>query len=207
MINRQVAKYQGVFGALREVDRESMMRLHTRLVTEASAAGILDVVYRTLDTPVGRLLVAATRKGLVRVAYVDERRNGDDVLQQLASTISPRVLHAPARLDAVAQAIEEYFDRRRTVFDLPIDLRLAAGFRLRVLGSLRGIVYGATASYAELAAAAGSPRAARAVGSACATNPLPIIVPCHRVVRSDGALGQYVAGPEVKRALLRLEAT
>ena len=134
------------------------------------------------------------------------REDHDRVLGQLADRVSPRVLRAPARLDRAAREIEEYLDRRRTAFDLPLDLRLAAGFRRTVLTHLTEVGYGRTVSYGQLAAAAGSPRAVRAVGTACATNPLPLVVPCHRVVRGDGSPGQYVGGPEVKRALLDLEA-
>ena len=117
------------------------------------------------------------------------------------------MLRAPARLEAAAREIEEYFARRRTAFDLPLDLRLSTGFRRTVLTHLPDIGYGRTASYAALAAAVGHPRAARAVGTACATNPLPLVVPCHRVVRSDGSVGQYGGGPQVKKALLALEGT
>jgi methylated-DNA-[protein]-cysteine S-methyltransferase len=153
---------------------------------------------------VGPLLLAATGQGLVRVAYAAE--DHDAVLQALADRISPRVLRAPARLDPAVRQLEEYFAGRRTAFDLPLDLRLSAGFRRDVLTRLREVGYGTTASYATLAAAAGSPRAVRAVGTACATNPLPVVVPCHRVVRSDGALGNYVGGVAAKRTLLDLEA-
>jgi len=179
-------------------------RLAARLALAADDAGLLDVAFTTLDTPVGPLLLAATGRGLVRVAYAAE--DHDAVLQSLADRISPRVLRAPARLDPAVRQLEEYFAGRRTAFDLPLDLRLAAGFRRDVLTRLREVGYGTTASYAALAAAAGSPRAVRAVGTACATNPLPVVVPCHRVVRSDGALGNYVGGVAAKRTLLDLEA-
>jgi methylated-DNA-[protein]-cysteine S-methyltransferase len=179
-------------------------QLTARLAAAAEEAGLLDVAVTTVDTPVGPLLLAATTEGLVRVAYAAE--DHDAVLQTLADRISPRVLHAPARLDAAARQLDEYFAGRRTAFDLPLDLRLSAGFRRDVLASLRGLGYGTTASYATVAAAAGSPRAVRAVGTACATNPLPVVVPCHRVVRSDGALGGYVGGAAAKRTLLDLEA-
>jgi methylated-DNA-[protein]-cysteine S-methyltransferase len=116
------------------------------------------------------------------------------------------VLHAPERLDTVAREFEEYFAGRRSLFDIPLDFQLSQGFRRTVLARLTGIGYGQTASYAAIAAAAGNPKAVRAVGSACATNPLPIVVPCHRVVRSDGSIGPYVGGTEAKHALLRLEA-
>src|SRR5205807_8201133 len=125
---------------------------------------------------------------------------------KLATSVSPRVRRAPARLDAAAREIEEYFTGRRSRFDLPLDFQLSRGFRRSVLAQLTGIGYGHTASYAAVAAAAGNPKAVRAVGTACATNPLPVVVPCHRVVRSDGTIGQYVGGVEAKRALLSLGA-
>ncbi len=183
---------------------EHLRLLHDRLAAGAQAEGILDVAYRTLDTPLGVLLLAATEQGLVRVAYAVQ--NHDTVLEQLASTISPRLLRSPGRLDAAAREIEDYFARRRTSFDVALDLRLAHGFRRSVLTHLRDIAYGTTASYAAVAATAGSPKAFRAAGSACATNPLPIVVPCHRAVLSNGSLGQYVGGAAAKRTLLTLEA-
>jgi len=191
------------FAALSTVDAEVDRRLHQRLVDAANAAGLLDVAYRTVDTPVGTLLLAATQKGLVRVAYASQ--DHDLVLEHLARDVSPRVLRAPARLDAVAREIEEYFAGRRRTFDVPLDLRLAHGFRRTVLSHLPEIGYGTTASYAAVAKASGHPKAVRAVGSACANNPLPVVVPCHRVVRSDGTIGQYVGGVEAKETLLTLE--
>jgi len=193
-----------LFAALPETDENAQRRLHARLTAAAAEAGILDVAYRTVDSPLGPLLLAATDQGLVRVAWALE--DHDLVLAQLADRISPRVLRAPARLDRAAREIEEYLDRRRTAFDLPLDLRLAGGFRRTVLTHLAEIGYGSTVSYGQLAVAAGSPKAVRAVGTACATNPLPLVLPCHRVVRGDGSPGQYVGGTEVKRALLGLEA-
>lgn len=185
-------------------DSDTKARLHARLVTDAAEAGILDVAYRTIDSPVGTLLLAATEKGLVRVAYAIEGH--DAVLEQLAERISPRVLRAPARLDRVAREVEEYFAGKRLAFDLPLDFRLSQGFRRTVLSHLPEIGYGRTASYAAIAAAAGNPGAVRAVGTACAKNPLPVVVPCHRVVRSDGKIGQYVGGTDAKRTLLAMEA-
>jgi methylated-DNA-[protein]-cysteine S-methyltransferase len=193
-----------LFAALPLPDDDAMRRLHGRLAAAAADAGILDVAYRTIDTPVGTLLLAATEKGLVRVAY--PREDHDAVLDRLANTVSPRILNAPARLDLAAREFEEYFAGRRNLFDLPLDLQLTHGFRRIVLTHLPDIGYGRTASYATVAAAAGNPKAVRAVGSACATNPLPVVVPCHRVVRSDGTIGQYVGGVEAKRTLLALEA-
>ena len=143
------------------------------------------------------------RKGLVRVAYASQ--DHDLVLEGLARDVSPRILRAPARLDAVAREIEEYFAGRRRTFDVPLDLQLSDGFRRRILSHLPEISYGKTVSYAAIAKAAGNPKAVRAVGSACASNPLPVVVPCHRVVRSDGTMGQYVGGVDAKRALLTLE--
>ncbi|GAA2425961.1 methylated-DNA--[protein]-cysteine S-methyltransferase [Mycolicibacterium llatzerense] len=178
--------------------------LHSRLAAAAARDGVLDVAYRTVDSPVGPLLLAATDQGLIRVAYA--REDHDAVLQHLADKVSPRILLAPARLDAVARELDEYFGRARRTFDVPLDWRLAAGFRAAVLHHLPEIGYGRTASYADVAALAGSPKAVRAVGTACAKNPLPVVVPCHRVVRSDGAMGGYLGGPEAKRLLLDLEA-
>ncbi|MDQ3707769.1 MAG: methylated-DNA--[protein]-cysteine S-methyltransferase [Actinomycetota bacterium] len=193
-----------LFAALPEVDAGTQRRLHHHLAAAATEAGILDVAYRTVDTPLGALLLAATEKGLVRVAYAVQ--DHDKVLEQLANRVSSRVLRAPARLDMAVREIEEYFAGQRTRFDLPLDLRLSAGFRRNVLMYLPEIAYGTTASYAELAVAAGNPKAVRAVGTACATNPLPVVVPCHRVVRSDGSLGQYAGGTDAKKLLLTLEA-
>jgi len=193
-----------LFAALPEIDEDAQRQLHARLAAAAGEAGVLDVAYRTIDTPLGALLLAATGQGLVRVAYA--REDHDRVLAQLADTVSPRVLRAPARLDRAAREIEEYFAGRRTRFDLPLDFQLTRGFRRTVLAHLTGIAYGSTASYAAVAAAAGNPKAVRAVGTACATNPLPVVVPCHRVVRSDGTIGQYVGGTDAKKTLLTLEA-
>lgn len=186
------------------IDPEIVARLHRRLEADAARDELLDVAYRTIDTPVGSLLLAATEQGLVRVAYA--REGHDLVLEALAEKISPRILNAPGRLDAAAREVDEYFAGRRHHFDLPLDFRLSAGFRRSVLAHLPQIAYGSTESYAQVALAAGSPKAVRAVGTACATNPLPVIVPCHRVLRSDGSLGGYVGGLEAKRTLLDLES-
>jgi methylated-DNA-[protein]-cysteine S-methyltransferase len=179
-------------------------RLHERLNAAAEREGLLDVAYRTLDSPVGSLLLAATEQGLVKVAF--DRQDHDAVLAALAEAISPRILRAPARLDPVTRQLDEYFTGERQSFDVPLDFRLARGFRLSVLEHLPEIGYGHTESYAQVAAAAGSPKAVRAVGTACALNPLPVVVPCHRVVKSDGSYGQYAGGEEAKRVLLTLEA-
>lgn len=183
---------------------DRMATLRTRLSVAADRDGILDVAYRIVDSPVGPLLVAATEQGLVRVAYA--REDHDAVLQQLADKISPRILRAPTRLDTAARELDEYFAGIRRTFDIALDWRLSAGFRSTVLHHLPEIGYGHTASYAAVAQLAGNPKAVRAVGTACATNPLPVVVPCHRVVRSDGAMGGYLGGVEAKRLLLDMEA-
>lgn len=197
-------------GLARDLERglptpaKRLATLHARLTMAASAAGVLDVAYRTFDSPVGSLLLAATERGLVRVAYADE--NHDTVLQTLADRVSPRILNAPARLDDVATELDEYFAGRRRAFDVALDWRLSKGFRATVLHHLAvDVAYGHTASYAAVAELAGNPKAVRAVGTACATNPLPVVVPCHRVVRSNGSMGGYLGGADAKRTLLTLE--
>ena len=186
------------------VAAETDAQLHDRLVELAERARLLDVSYRTVDSPFGRLLLAATPAGLVRVAF--DREGHDDVLAHLAAEVSPRILRTPRRLDGAALQLDEYFARRRKSFDFPVDLRLAHGFRRTVLLHLRGIGYGRTESYATIAKATGNPRAVRAVGSACSHNPLPLVVPCHRVVRGDGSIGEYLGGTDTKWALLAMEA-
>jgi methylated-DNA-[protein]-cysteine S-methyltransferase len=191
--------------ATTSADADHLRALHARLAAAAERDGVLDVTYRTIDTPVGTLLLAATDQGLVRVAY--ESENHDAVLQNLADRISPRVLAAADRMDLAARELDEYFAGRRRSFDLKLDWRLATGFRRTVLGALASDVgYGHTASYAAVAALAGNPKAVRAAATACATNPLPVVVPCHRVVRSDGSLGGYLGGVAAKQTLLTLEA-
>ncbi|MFL0430812.1 methylated-DNA--[protein]-cysteine S-methyltransferase [Kocuria palustris] len=185
------------------IESSAVADLRSRLSAQAGERGLVDVAYRTLETPVGPLLLAATETGLVRVAF--EREGFDAVLESLAQRISPRVLEAPRRLDAAAVELDEYFEGRRHSFDVPLDFALTSGFRRSVQTSLPGIDYGRTRSYKEIAELVGSPRAVRAVGTACATNPLPVVLPCHRVLRSDGGLGGYIGGLEAKTALLSLE--
>ena len=182
---------------------EHLAALHARLEAAAESADVLDVAYTAIDTPVGSLLLAATPRGLVRVAY--EREGHDLVLETLARRISPRILRSPRRLDDAAREINEYFAGLRTRFDLPLDYSLSTGFRHLVHRHLSDIAYGHTETYQQVAMLVGNPKAVRAVGSACATNPLPVVVPCHRVLRTDGTLGGYVGGTEAKTTLLTLE--
>lgn len=182
----------------------SWARLRARLAEHAAADGLLDVAYAAVDSPLGALIVAATPAGVVRLAFDNEPR--DAVLGELAARVSPRLLEAPARLDAARRELDEYFDGARTVFDLPLDWSLTAGFRRDVLTAIARIPYGRTGTYRSVATAAGNPRAVRAAGTALATNPIPVIVPCHRVTRSDGALGGYRGGSVRKDVLLRHES-
>ncbi len=170
----------------------------------AASAGLIDVAYATLDSPVGSLLLAATPRGLVRLAYLD----GDEieVLEQLAEKVSPRILAAPRRLDEPRQELDEYFAGRRRHFDFPLDWRLTRGFARRVLQATARIPYGATGTYKQVAAEAGSPLASRAAGNALGSNPIPIIVPCHRILHSGGGLGGYTGGVDKKRLLLAVES-
>jgi methylated-DNA-[protein]-cysteine S-methyltransferase len=170
----------------------------------AADEGLLDVAYTSLDSPLGPLVVAATPKGLVRVSY-SEFRGEDDVLEDLARRVSPRVLEAPEKLDPVRRELDEYFEGRREKFDIPIDWSYLAGFTREVLRATAAIEFGELSTYAGVAEAAGSPRAVRAAGNALGANPVPVIVPCHRVLRTGGALGGYTGGIERKEFLLRLE--
>jgi methylated-DNA-[protein]-cysteine S-methyltransferase len=175
-----------------------------RLAERAAEEGLLDVAYTTIDSPFGPLLLAATPRGLVRVNLPSY--DPDEALEDLAAKVSPRVLEAPAQLDKVRRELDLYFEGRLREFDLPLDWQLTgAGFRHRVLEETARIPYGETSSYSEMAAVAGSPRASRAAGSALGSNPIPIVVPCHRVLRSGGSLGGYGGGLPMKQALLELE--
>lgn len=175
------------------------------IVDAATAAGLLDVAYARLDSPVGSLVLASTPQGLARLAYVDEGQE-DAVLQDIATRLSPRMLAAPARLDAPRRELDEYFAGRRQAFDLTLDLRLLGDFTRRVLVATAAIPYGQVSTYREVATAAGSPRGFRAAGNALGSNPLPIVLPCHRVLHSGGGLGGYTGGLERKRVLLAIEA-
>ena len=178
--------------------------LRADFTRRAEADGLLDVAYTVHDSPVGPLLLAATPRGLVRVAF--EREDHDAVLMRISELVSPRVLAAPRRLAGVERQLDEYFSRRRRVFEVPLDRALSSGFRREVQDHLPTIPYGHTESYAEVATLLGRPKASRAVGSGCATNPLPLVLPCHRVLRTDGTLGGYAGGLDAKAALLALEA-
>ncbi|KAD4059785.1 methylated-DNA--[protein]-cysteine S-methyltransferase [Arthrobacter yangruifuii] len=182
----------------------ALAALHTRLAAEAEQAGLLDVAYTLVDSPVGRLILAATAAGLVRVAF--EGEGVDAVLEDLSTRISPRILEAPGRLARPAAQLREYFDGTRHSFDLDLDLRLISGYRRTVVQTLQTIGYGHTSTYAGIAALTGNPGAVRAVGTACGRNPLPVVIPCHRVLRSDGTTGGYRGGPAAKKILLDLEA-
>ncbi|WP_416447008.1 methylated-DNA--[protein]-cysteine S-methyltransferase [Leucobacter sp. HNU] len=182
---------------------DTLAELHRRLEASAQSEGLLDVAYRIVDSPLGNLLLASTPRGLIRVAFATE--DHDRVLEHLAAKVSPRVLRAPKRLDAAARELDEYFARTRRTFDLALDLSLSKGFRRLVQQHLPEIGYGQTRSYTQMAEMVGNPKAVRAVGTACATNPLPVVVPCHRVLRADGTLGGYIGGLEAKTALLEME--
>ena len=185
------------------VEASDLASLQARLAAKASDQGVIDVAYRTFDSPLGPLLLAATDAGLVRVAF--ELEDFDAVLESIAAKVSPRVLQAPRRLDGIAVQLDEYFSGARHMFDVPLDYALSSGFRNTVQRYLRRIDYGRTQSYKQVAERVGNPNAVRAVGTACATNPLPVVVPCHRVLRSDGSLGGYIGGLDAKRTLLALE--
>ncbi len=169
----------------------------------AAAAGLLDVAYATLDSPVGKLLLAATPHGLVRLAYVDFAGE-DAVLEALAARISPRVIAAP--LDGPRRELDEYLAGRRRAFEIPLDWQLVRGFSRRVLEATVRVPYGSVSTYKQVAGEAGNERASRAAGNALGANPLPIVVPCHRILHSTGGLGGYTGGLDRKRALLGLES-
>lgn len=173
------------------------------LKTRAAEEGLLDVAYTSTDSPFGPLLLATTRRGLVRVGLPNQ--DPDELLVDLADRVSPRVLEAPAQLDEVRRELDLYFAGKLDHFDLPLDWRLSGGFRQRVLRAIDRIPYGQTRSYTEMARKAGNERAVRAAGSACGSNPIPLVVPCHRVLRTGGALGGYGGGLEMKQGLLELE--
>ena len=178
---------------------EAARRLTERAVTD----DLVDVAYAFVDSPFGKFLVASTKKGLVTLAFHPE--SAEDVLADLAKRVSPRVLEAPSELDAIRRELDEYFEGRRRDFETPLDWQLIHGFSERVLRATARIPYGGVSTYRDVAARAGNPRAMRAAGNALGSNPLPILVPCHRVVRTGGAIGNYGGGTDMKKALLTLE--
>ena len=179
---------------------------HPPDITAAAAeAGLLDIAYVTEDSPVGKLLLASTPEGLVTISYVDHW-DADDVLEKLASKVSPRILRAPRKLDATRRQLDEYFGGTRRQFDVPIDWQLTHGFTRQVLQTTAKIPYGDTSTYKHVAAEAGSPRGSRAAGNALGSNPIPIVVPCHRVLHTGGDLGGYTGGLQIKRTLLGIES-
>jgi len=178
-------------------------RLHSGLARRAADEGILDVAYGSYDSPLGSLTVMVTRRGLVRLSYPGEGIAGQ--LDELAERVSPRILQAPERTDAVRRQLDEYFEGERRTFEVPIDWRLVRGFAGEVLRATARIPFGSVSSYREVAAEAGSPKAYRAAGNALGSNPIPIVVPCHRVLHAGGGLGGYTGGLDRKRFLLTLE--
>lgn len=195
---------QAALTGLRAPSALEWTRIRDALAVRAEAEDLVDVAVERHDTPLGRLIVGATAEGLVRIGLPSE--DEDDVLQQLADRISRRVLRAPrASLTQTRHELDDYFDGTRRRFEIPLDWRLARGFRRQVLLATAEIPYGRTSSYRDVATRAGSPGAVRAAGTALATNPLPIVVPCHRVLQSSGALGAYRGGAAAKAALLELE--
>ena len=178
----------------------------TKLLSRAEAEGLVDVAYTDFDSPIGKLTVVATDKGLMRVVF--DREDTDTALGEIAEQVSPRVLELPARLDPVRRELEEYFEGRRQEFDLPLDWAMVRSpFRRKVLQHTAGIPYGQLETYREVAVAAGNVKAVRATGGALGSNPIPVVVPCHRVVGSDGRLTGYAGGLDIKRFLLAHEGT
>jgi methylated-DNA-[protein]-cysteine S-methyltransferase len=173
------------------------------LTERAATEGLLDIAYANVDSPFGPLLIATTPRGLVKISL--PAYDPEETLEDLAARISPRVLEAPARLDDVRRQLDLYFEGRLHEFDLKLDWQLSKGFRRRALRAIDRIPYGRTRSYTQIAASAGNERAVRAAGTACGSNPIPIVVPCHRVLRSGGALGGYGGGLPMKEALLEME--
>jgi methylated-DNA-[protein]-cysteine S-methyltransferase len=191
---------------MRNVDVSAQVRSSLEAVAaRAAEEGLVMVSYTTIESPVGKLFLAATPKGLVRTAFQEDEP--DELLHELASAVSPAILEAPQTLEEVAVQLDQYFTGRRRGFEIPIDWSLTKGFQRRVLQKLTGVPYGRVTSYSELASRAGSSRAARAAGNALAANPIPVVVPCHRVIRSGGNLGGYGGGPERKQLLLELEGS
>jgi methylated-DNA-[protein]-cysteine S-methyltransferase len=198
---------KGLERSLREsaaVDADDAVGAAARLVESADSEGLVEVAYATLETPMGTMLLAGTDRGLVRVGL--PRETFEDILADLAARVSPRVLELPRRVDEARRELDEYFAGRRREFDLPLDRQLIrAPFTSSVLESVRRVPFGEAITYGEAAARAGNPRAFRAAGNALGSNPIPVVIPCHRVVRHGGEVGGYGGGPEMKRFLLEHE--
>jgi len=185
-------------------DIDGWQEIRERLASAAGAEGLIDVAVERHESPFGPLLIASTGSGLVRIGLPTERV--DAVMEDLAARISPRVLRAPRKVMTESRRqLDEYFERRRRRFDVELDWRLTGGFRREVLTATARIPYGETGTYGSVAAAAGKPAAARAAGTALATNPIPIVIPCHRILRAGGEVGQYLGGAAMKVQLLELE--
>lgn len=180
-----------------------LRRFRAALTRRAADEGLLDVAYGAHDSPLGRLTVMVTLRGLVRLSYPGEGVEAQ--IEELAERVSPRIFEAPERTDSVRRQLDDYFEGRRMSFDVPIDWRLVRGFAGDVLRATARIPFGAVSTYRDVAAQAGSPRAYRAAGNALGSNPVPIVVPCHRVLHAGGGLGGYTGGLDRKRYLLRLE--
>jgi methylated-DNA-[protein]-cysteine S-methyltransferase len=174
-----------------------------RLAAAADREGLIDIALARVDSPLGTLVALGTERGLLMLSYSDESL--DARLERVAARVSPRILEAPARLDDARRELDEYFSGARRGFDLPIDWSLITGYARAVLEATSAIPYGGAMSYGEVSAAAGNPRGARATGNALGSNPIPIVIPCHRVLRSGGAIGGYTGGLDRKRFLLELE--
>ncbi|MFC7402381.1 methylated-DNA--[protein]-cysteine S-methyltransferase [Citricoccus sp. GCM10030269] len=202
-MTRQEIESDAAVRASFSVAEADLRSLRDRLAARADEESLLELAYRVVEGPVGRLLLVSGERGLVRVAFDSEGFSA--VLAGVAERLSPRLMHAPWKLDPVARELDEYFAGRRQRFDVPLDFTLSSGFRRAVQQELPSIDYGKTSTYGRLAERLGNPRAVRAVGTACATNPLPVVVPCHRVLRSDGSLGGYLGGLQAKSTLLELE--
>ena len=183
---------------------EAAARAAQRLASAADREGLVDIAFATVDSPLGPLLALGTERGLMMLSYADQ--STEEKLTRVAARISPRIMEAPARLDAARRELDEYFAGRRRHFEIPIDWSLIGGYARTVLERTGEIPYGQALSYAELSAQVGNPRGARATGNALGSNPIPIVIPCHRVLRTGGALGGYTGGLDRKRFLLALEA-
>jgi methylated-DNA-[protein]-cysteine S-methyltransferase len=191
--------------AVRKAAEDAAEAAARRFVQRAGEAGLTDIAYARADSPIGPLAIAATKRGLIRLAFLRDGMSEERLATDLAASVSPRVLEAPTLLDEVRRELDQYFSGDRRRFELGVDWRLVRGFGRHVLRATAAIPYGETASYAEVAAEAGNPLAYRAAGTALGRNPIPIVIPCHRVLASGGGLGGYGGGLETKRFLLGLE--